>query len=144
MEYIPWLIISLIFLAFFSGIKTAFIYSNKMSLELLKKQNRISSKIINLFSNNIISLINSFNTGILISLVIYSYTLYHLSGKIISAPQTVLIIISLVLAFLLYLLVAEFIPGIIFRMTGTNTLRVLSVPAFIFYILFYPSSLPQF
>ena len=55
-----------------------------------------------------------------------------------TAPAGVLFILELTIAALIYLLLAEFIPKILFRLGPDNILNDLAVPVYVFYLLFYP------
>ena len=136
------IILCLILCAFFSGMEIAFISSNKIYLEIEKKQDNFLSRILTKLTENPSKLIAAMLIGNNIALVIYGFFMgellmrwiesfgYHLSSIIDLLIQTVL-------STLIVLITAEFLPKVFFQIYANTLIKFFAVPAYAFYILFY-------
>jgi CBS domain containing-hemolysin-like protein len=129
--------------AFFSGMEIAFVTSNKLRIELDRKQGVFGSKIIKLFSDNpgqyIATMLIGNNFSIVIYGLVFSSMLRPLLSPIIESDVLSLIINTLISTAVI-LIVAEFLPKTIFIISPNFFLKFLSIPTLIFYFLFYPIS----
>lgn len=141
MNHIATIIVTLLFSAFFSGMEIAFVSSNKLKIELDRKQGTFSSKIINIFTRNPGQYLVTMLVGNNIALVIYGITmavvLEPVLFNIVSSEVTVFILQTL-FATILILLVAEFMPKALFLLKSNLALNVFALPLLFFYVLFYP------
>lgn len=137
------IIISLIFSALFSGLEIAFISSSKLKMELDKKHSNAQW----LFSiyNSPSKLIATLLLGNNISLVFYGFAIASvLTAPIqqflgsLSSNEFLLLLIQTLLSTILILIVAEFLPKIIFSKNPNRVLMIFAVPLFIIYYLFLP------
>ena len=134
-------IITLLFSAFFSGIEIAFISSNKLKLEIDKDSDSFFSKTISIFSENESNFIATILVGNNISLVIFSISISELLQPFIlqfTSSDIVLILIQTIIATIIVLVTAEFIPKTIFRINPNYMLKLFSLPLLLFYYLLYP------
>ncbi|MBT3418106.1 MAG: HlyC/CorC family transporter [Flavobacteriales bacterium] len=134
-------IITLLFSAFFSGIEIAFISSNKLKLEIDKDSDSFFSKTISIFSENESNFIATMLVGNNISLVIFSISISELLQPFIlqfTSSDIVLILIQTIIATIIVLVTAEFIPKTIFRINPNYMLKLFSLPLLLFYYLLYP------
>lgn len=142
------IISTLILSAFFSGMEIAYVSSNKIHIELEKKQGDFLGNILGkltakpskyiatmLIGNNIALVIYGFKMGEVLvrwfqtMLPSHSTTLTYLFTDLQLLTQTVI-------STLLILITAEFLPKVFFQIYANTLLKVLALPAYIFYILF--------
>lgn len=129
--------------AFFSAMELSFIASNKLRIELDRKQGQFGSGIISLFTRNPGLYISTMLIGVNIATVIFSM----LTADMIEAwlqnmiPSEVLIfIIQTVITTLVILVFADFLPKSVVRISPNFFLSFFAVPTAVFYFLFYPVS----
>ncbi|HEY4628566.1 MAG TPA: hemolysin family protein, partial [Flavobacterium sp.] len=136
------IILCLILCAFFSGMEIAFISSNKIYLEIEKKQDNFLSRILTKLTENPSKFIIAMLIGNNIALVIYGFFMgellmrsiesfgYHLSTLIDLLVQTIL-------STLIVLITAEFLPKVFFQIYANTLIKFFAIPAYAFYVLFY-------
>lgn len=136
------IIVCLLLSAFFSGMEIAYISSNKVYLEVEKKQSTLISKILTRLTENPAQFITSMLVGNTIALVLYSYYMsstilrwVYPSGHDMSLVWQLLLQI-LISGFLL-LVTAEFLPKIFFQVYANTLIKFFALPAYAFYYLFY-------
>ena len=144
MEVVLLISITLLLSAFFSGMEIAFVSANKLKLELDKKSNGFTSKIISIFTKQESHFIVSMLIGNNIALVVYGVLMaqileFNLSEIIPSA--FLLIIVQTIISTLIILVVAEFIPKAIFRINSNSVLKFFSIPLLISFLILYPFNL---
>jgi len=117
--------------------------SNKLKIELDKKRDTFSSKIIDIFTRNPGQYIVTMLVGNNIALVVYGMTMAIVLEPVFFAltdSEITVFVLQTILATLLILLVAEFLPKALFLLKSNLALNVFAVPLLFFYILFYPVS----
>jgi putative hemolysin len=136
------IILCLILCAFFSGMEIAFISSNKIYLEIEKKQDNFLSRILTKLTENPSKFIAAMLIGNNIALVIYGFFMgellmrwiesfgYHLSSLLDLLVQTIL-------STLIVLISAEFLPKVFFQIYANTLIKFFAIPAYVFYVLFY-------
>jgi CBS domain containing-hemolysin-like protein len=139
------IIISIFFSAFFSGMEIAFISSNKIYLEIEKKQNGFFSNILKKTTKSPSKFIATMLLGNNIALVVYG--LY--SGKLIlelffpnldssDSLDFIYIFYQVILSTFVILITAEFLPKVLFQIYANILLKYLSFPSYMFYIILSP------
>ncbi|MDB9721268.1 hemolysin family protein, partial [Winogradskyella sp.] len=142
------IVTTLILSAFFSGMEIAYVSSNKIHIELEKKQGDFLGKILDKLTAKPSKYIATMLIGNNIALVIYglkmgdvllrwfqsmtpleSTTLYYLVNDLQLLSQTVI-------STLVILITAEFLPKVFFQIYANTLLKVLAVPTYIFYVIF--------
>ena len=144
MEVVLLIAITLLLSAFFSGMEIAFVSANKLKLELDKKSNSFTSKIISIFTKQESNFIVSMLIGNNIALVVYGMLMaqileFNLNEIIPSA--FLLIIVQTIISTFIILVVAEFIPKAIFRINSNSVLKFFSIPLLISFFILYPFNL---
>jgi CBS domain containing-hemolysin-like protein len=137
------ILLSIILSAFFSGMEIAFIASNRLRIELDRKQGVFGSKIIKLFTDNPGQYLATMLIGNNFSLVIYGLVFSKILGALLTpvlGSDILILLINTILSTAIILLVAEFLPKTIFIISPNFFLKFLSIPTIIFFFLFYPIS----
>jgi CBS domain containing-hemolysin-like protein len=121
----------------------AFVASNRLRIELDRKQGVFGSRIIKLFTDNPGQYIATMLIGNNFSLVIYGLVFSKIIGIVLTpilGSDLLVLIINTLLSTTIILLVAEFLPKTIFIISPNFFLKFLSIPTLIFFFLFYPIS----
>jgi len=137
------ILICLLLSAFFSGLEIALIASNKLLLEIDKKQKNLPSLLISIFSKNKPIYITTMLIGNNLSLVIYGIFMAKLMepflANYITSELTIRFLQTLI-STLIILFIAEFLPKNLVQINPNIVLRIFAIPIFFFYILFFPFS----
>ena len=136
------ILLCLLFCAFFSGMEIAFISSNKIYLEIEKKQNNFLSQTLTKLTEKPSKFIAAMLIGNNIALVVYGFFMgdllmswiatlsYHFSDLSNLMLQTVI-------STFIVLITAEFLPKVFFQIYANGFIKFFAVPAYFFYRLFY-------
>ena len=149
MDLLAPILITLLFSAFFSGIEIAFVSANKLRIEVEKNKNMFSARLIARFLRKPSRFIAALLLGNNIALVAYGIyiarllhePLIQILSKIMPAGtgiEAVLLLVQTIVSTLIVLIVAEFIPKMLFRISPNKILNFFAVPLNIFYFIFYP------
>ncbi|MBN9483820.1 MAG: hypothetical protein BGO70_09455 [Bacteroidetes bacterium 43-93] len=131
----------IILMGFFAGIEIAFTSVNKLNIELRKKQGTMSGRILSKFMEDPAEFIGTSLLGVNILLVIYGLLMTQLVKPYLDMlpppfdSQYVHLLIDTVLATLIILVFAEFLPKAIFRSKAEQVLTLFAVPMQISYYL---------
>jgi CBS domain containing-hemolysin-like protein len=137
------ILLAIILSAFFSGMEIAFVTSNKLRIELDRKQGVFGSEILKLFTDNPGQYIATMLIGNNISLVIYGLVFSSILGPALTPlvdSDLLVLIFNTLISTALILFVAEFLPKTIFIISPNLFLKFLSIPTLFFFLLFYPIS----
>ncbi|MQY80368.1 MAG: DUF21 domain-containing protein, partial [Bacteroidetes bacterium] len=135
--------ITILFYAFFSGMETAFISSNKLRIEFEKKQGTFNSRVLSVFTRNPGQYIVTMLIGNNIALVIYGILMAIILEPLISgffSSDINILVIQTIISTLIILFLAEFLPKSVFLLSPNVFLRLFSLPVLFFYTIFYPVS----
>ena len=130
---------TLVLSAFFSGFEIAYVSSNKVHLEILKKQEGVIANVLTKLTRKPSKLLATMLVGNNIALVVYGFEM----GKVMTALlpdffQNVLW--HTIISTLIILITAEFMPKVFFQIYANQLLKLFAIPAYFFYLLFYPLS----
>jgi CBS domain containing-hemolysin-like protein len=136
------IILCLVLSAFFSGMEIAFVSSNKIYLEIEKKQNDFLSRILSKITEKPSKFIASMLVGNNISLVIYGFFTGDLIMNWFEANSYQLsdftnVILQTLISTIIVLITAEFLPKVFFQIYANSAMKLFALPAYIFYQLFY-------
>ncbi|MEI8049647.1 MAG: hemolysin family protein [Bacteroidota bacterium] len=142
MDNISFILLTLLFSAFFSGLEIAFVTSNKLRFELDKKQRNLTSSILSVFYRNPQQFISTMLVGNNICLVIYGLLMAQVMTPWLSfmGSQFLITLSQTILATIIVLFTGEFLPKTIFRVNPNLFLRFFSWLLLIFYFILYPVS----
>ena len=136
------IIVCLILCAFFSGMEIAFISSNKIYLEIEKKQDSFLSTILTRLTEKPSKFIAAMLIGNNIALVIYGFFMGELLMHWIETfgyhfSEIVNLLLQTLLSTAIVLITAEFLPKVFFQIYANTLIKVFALPAYLFYVLFY-------
>lgn len=141
------IIISLLFSAFFSGMEIAYVSSNKIHIEIEKKQSGFLAKILTKITAKPSKFIATVLIGNNIALVIYGFYMgdvlmqwfagLTIQNNLVNYLITDLSLLSQTfISTIIILITAEFLPKVFFQIYSNLLLKLFSFPAYIFYVLF--------
>lgn len=142
------IVVSLILSAFFSGMEIAYVSSNKIHIEIEKKQQGFLAKILTKLTAKPSKFIATMLIGNNIALVIYGFFMGDLLVEWFQSflPSSSPIINYLLVDFSLFsqtiistlviLITAEFLPKVFFQIYANSLLKLLAIPAYLFFMLF--------
>ena len=143
MSIIIYLLITMAFSAFFSGMEIAFVSVDKLRFEMDRKGG-VSSRILSLFFRNPNDFISTMLVGNNIALVIYGILMAQIIGDNLLAGwitnHFVMVLVQTVISTLIILVTGEFLPKTLFKINPNLALIVCAVPLFICYVVLYPIS----
>lgn len=136
------IVFCLILSAFFSGVEIAYISSNKVYLGIEKMQDTFVSRILFKLTKNPSKFIAAMLIGNNIALVVYGYLMSNLVLSFLieqglSGPLWLILGIQILITSAIIILTSEFLPKIFFQIYANTLIKVLAVPAYFFYQIFY-------
>ena len=136
-------IVTLLLSAFFSGMEIAFVSANKFKIFLDKGQGSLINNIVSRFTEKPTDFITSMLIGNNIALVIYGIAIAELLENFMQGyiPNEFLVfLIQVIISSLIVLLVAEFLPKVIFSLFPNKLLKLFAVPGVMIINLLKPLS----
>lgn len=140
------IVTTLLLSAFFSGMEIAFVSSNKLKLEIEKKEDKTFGWIIDIFLRKPGQYITTLLVGNNIALVIYSLSMSTLLNTIgghygLVEPTGLTILLETIVSTTIIIFVGEFIPKMVFSSTPNFFMKVFAIPIYLTYLLLYPIAL---
>lgn len=134
------IVVCILLSAFFSGMEIAFISSNRMYIELEKKQGSTSAKLISKLVENPRKFITTMLVGNNIALVLYTIYMTELLKYSLFQNTTLnefwILLNTTIISTLIILVLAEFFPKSIFNIYSNKLLLFFAIPVYIIYIIF--------
>ena len=139
------IILSLICCALAAGLEIAFVSSNKLRIALAKRQGRLNPRIVSFFISHPSRFIATMLVANTIALTVYGIATTEMLRPILAEnipaaarSGVIMLVLETIIATLVILVFAEFIPKVIFRNYPNIILTVLAVPALVVFYLLYP------
>ena len=141
-ELIIWLLVTMLFSAFFSGMEIAFVSSNRLLAEMDREKNGLAQKAITIFYQHPNNFVSTMLVGNNIALVIYGILFAKIFDTTIFASLSdgMRVTADTLLSTLVVLFTGEFLPKSIFKNNPNTRLTFFAVPAWICYVVLYPIS----
>ena len=143
MDIFVYLLITMAFSAFFSGMEIAFVSVDKLRYEMERKPG-LTSTVIDYFMRNPNNFISTMLVGNNIALVIYGIIMAQIIEDQLLAgviPNEFLkVLVQTVISTLLILVTGEFLPKNLFKINPNLMLRICALPLFVCYIVLFPVS----
>jgi CBS domain containing-hemolysin-like protein len=146
MDYslIPYILISLAFSFFFSGIEIAYLACNKLQLEVTSRQKNLTGMALSRFIGKPYLFIGTTLIGNTIALVVYGIFMAQLIEpalhQVLPHPlqnEAVILVSQTILSTLVVLITAEFLPKSLFLINPNTMITSLAVPfAGVYFVLF--------
>ncbi len=143
--YMLYVLITLVFSAFFSGMEIAYISANKLQIELQKKQGHFSGQVLSKFIKQPGQFIGTTLIGNTIMLVLYGTFMAFLLDDALRSVlpeslnnEAVILITQTFLSTLLVLITGEFLPKSLFMLNPNSMLNFFALPFLGIYYLMYP------
>lgn len=135
------IIICLLLSAFFSGMEIAYISSNKIYLEIEKKQDNFLSKILTKITEKPSKFIATMLVGNNIAIVIYGFFMGDLLMNWINSFDFQLsefsnVLLQTIISTLIILITSEFLPKVFFQIYANSLIKFFAIPSYFFYVVF--------
>ncbi|MBL7859468.1 MAG: HlyC/CorC family transporter [Cyclobacteriaceae bacterium] len=144
-EFLPGIVVALIFSQFFSGIEVAFLAANKLQLELQEKQGILSGKIMSYFTHKLFWFVGTTRIGNVLSIAAFSLLMtfwltpffsQQLPG-ILNAKVVIIILVTLISTAII-LILSELLAKSLFIANPNRMVSVLAIPFAVVYLLLFP------
>ena len=143
------IIVMLLLSAFFSGMEIAYVSSNKIHIEIEKKQKDFIAKILTRLTAKPSKYIATMLIGNNVALVVYGFLMGDLLVQWFASMMPTQIgflnylftdlslLTQTIISTLIILITAEFLPKVFFQIYANSFLKIFAFPAYLFYQLFY-------
>ncbi len=138
-----YILICILLIGFFAGTEIAFISANKLNIELRKKQGKFSGQILARFMENPSEFIGTSLVGVNVLMVVYGLLSAQATAILLDHYHIYLseypkLVADTLVATIVILIFAEFLPKAIFRSKAEAVLTLFSVPMLVMYWIFFP------
>ena len=142
------IICSLILSAFFSGMEIAYLSSNKIFIEIEKRQSGFLANVLKRLTKKPSKFIATMLVGNNIALVVYGFFMGDLimewfigmqpieSGFLRAIIEDFSLFAQTVISALVILFTSEFLPKVFFQIYANSLLKFFALPAYLFYLFF--------
>lgn len=142
------IICTLILSAFFSGMEIAYVSSNKIFIEIEKRQSGFLANVLKRLTKKPSKFIATMLVGNNIALVVYGFFMGDLiikwfvgmqpieSGFLRILIEDFRLLTQTVISTLVILFTAEFLPKVFFQIYANSLIKFFALPAYVFYVVF--------
>jgi len=142
------IICALILSAFFSGMEIAYVSSNKIFIEIEKRQSGFLANVLKRLTKKPSKFIATMLVGNNIALVVYGFFMGDLimewfvgmqpieSGFLRVIVEDFSLLTQTIISTLVILFTAEFLPKVFFQIYANSLLKFFALPAYLFYLIF--------
>lgn len=138
-------VVAIIFSGLFSGSEIAFVQSSKVRREIDATRGGIVNAILRLFNRHEDMFISTLLVGNNVVLVIYGIAFSALINPVLEEwfnnSEALVLISNTLLSTGIILIMGEFLPKTSFRINPNFMMRLLALPLYLLYLIFYPVSL---
>ena len=134
---------TLLLSAYFSGMEIAFVSSNKLMVEMERKQGTMRARVLSKLLHSPSRFIATMLVGNNLALVIYGIFMAAVLEPLVQlyfVNELTFLLIQTILSTLLILIVAEFLPKSLFSHRANEALNTFTWPTWVFFYLMYPIS----
>ncbi len=134
---------TLLLSAYFSGMEIAFVSSNKLMVEMERKQGTMRARVLSKLLHSPSRFIATMLVGNNLALVIYGIFMAAVLEPLVHlyfVNELTILVIQTILSTLLILIVAEFLPKSLFSHRANESLNTFTWPTWVFFYLMYPIS----
>ena len=137
-------LVAILFSGLFSGSEIAFVQSSKVRREIDATRGGVINNILRMFSHHEDMFISTLLVGNNVVLVIYGIAFSALINPVLQSwfdgNEALTLIGNTVLSTGIILITGEFLPKTTFRINPNFMMRLLALPLYVLYLLFYPVS----
>lgn len=139
---IVYLLISMVFSAFFSGMEIAFVSSNRLLAEMEREKGGPAQRAIQFFYRHPSNFVSTMLVGNNIALVVYGILFARIFDATLFAPldEGLRVTADTLLSTVVVLFTGEFLPKTIFKSMPNTMLTVFAPFAMLCYVVLYPIS----
>ena len=135
------IIVCLLLSAFFSGMEIAYISSNKIYLEIEKKQDSFLSDVLTKITEKPSKFIATMLVGNNISIVVYGFFMGDLLMNWFNSfgfnfSEFSNLLLQTIISTLIILITSEFLPKVFFQIYANSLIKFFAVPSYFFFIIF--------
>lgn len=139
-----YILLTLLWSAFFSGMEMAFISANRMRLELDKQEGGWMARILQYFYNHSERFISTMLVGNNIALIVYGLLMAELLEPLfreyVTSNDFAVVLMQTICSTIIILFTAEYLPKTLFKLNPNMMLRGFAVPLWGIYWLLFPIS----
>ena len=143
MDVLIYVLITMAFSAFFSGMEIAFVSVDKLRFEMDRKSGPTTS-ILSYFFRNPNNIISTMLVGNNIALVVYGIFMADIiQDKLLSgiiSNEFLLMLVQTIISTIIILVTGEFLPKTLFKINPNLVLRIFAFPLLLCYVVLFPIS----
>lgn len=141
-ELIIYILVTMLFSAFFSGMEIAYVSSNRMLAEMQADNHSLTHRIVSFFYKHPNTFVSTMLVGNNIALVIYGILIARLfdSTIFLGRSEAFTVTADTILSTVIVLFTGEYLPKTIFKNNSNQLLSFFALPAWMCYVVLFPLS----